>query len=345
MDRSTRWIVGSTVVAMLFTLRQGDNFISGFQAQFTGVFALNVVVASMLVPRSPGTVGREMPSSCRLSAGMVGLLALPFVMANGLLAAPACSMTGLASRSPDGRRLAGLALATTLFSVVLDRSLPSDGLATHLALTPTALLHAAAYLGGTVTSGRLPWAITAGFLGLSSTVFALGVVLRGGFRCGADTVALQAMLFTAGSACATAVGRIGAGFGVEQALSGRYASGSAAFWSATLVFWAVRCRAMEPEPYRRGGMAALTAAAVTLLVFVVRDQHSYDRVLGEQSVATVRVQADFERGAIPATADLARIGVDLTTARADVMLMRRIRAGHEVDHRSPNDVEAGEDRF
>lgn len=122
-----RWLVGGTVVAMLFTLRQGDNFISGFQAQFTGVFALNVATALLLLPRTVRGAEAGSPPRRRLAIGTASLLALPFTMANGLLAGPACAATGLLLRSRAGRVSALLASSASILSVILDRVLSSDG--------------------------------------------------------------------------------------------------------------------------------------------------------------------------------------------------------------------------
>ena len=322
-----RWLVGGTLVAMLFTLRQGDNFISGFQAQFTGVFAVNVATALLLLPRTVGGAEVGVPSRRRLAVAAVGLLALPFTMTNGLLAGPACAVTGLLLRSRAGRVSALLALSASLLSVVLDRALPSDGTrALTFALTPATVLHALIYIGGTVTSGRVPWALAAGTTGILSSLSMVLTVLRRGIGSRTEAVAVEAVLFVLMSAGATAIGRVGAGFGVEQALSGRYATGSAAFWAATLVFWCARLSGRHAVPGRGRGTTVLTLGSILLLVFVVRDQHSYDRVLAEQDAAAGRVMSAFRANVAPAASDLLRIGVDLPTAAADTALLRAVRA-------------------
>ena len=271
-------------MALLFTLRQGDNFVSGFQAQFTGVFALNVTVAFVLLPRFAKSP--EVPGSRLALTGSAALLLLPFAMANGLLAGPACAVAALATRAPGGRRVACLALGLTAVSVAVDGSLPSGNApGAALAFTPSAAQHALAYIGGTVTSGRVPWAVAAGVAGLTSSAAIVLAVVRTGLRSRAEIVAFESVLFTLASAGATAAGRIGAGFGVEQALSGRYATGSAAFWSATLVFWAARLASLPCGRSWRAGTALLTALTVLLLGFVARDQHSYGRTLARQAAA------------------------------------------------------------
>ncbi len=327
-----RWLVGGTVVAMLFTLRQGDNFLSGFQAQFTGVFALNVAAALLLLPGTSGGTGLRMPPRRRLAIGAASLLALPFIMANGLLAGPASAVTGFLLRSRAGRVSALLALLASTLSIMLDRALPSgDTRAMTFALTPVAVLHALAYIGGTVTSGRVPWAVAAGMAGILSSLSTVLTVLRRGVGSRTEAVAVEAMLFALMSAGATAVGRVGAGFGVEQALSGRYATGSAAFWAATLVFWCARLSGRRSVSRPRLGTAILKLGSILLLLFVVRDQHSYDRVLAEQDAAADRVMSAFRADTAPAVSDLLRIGVDLPTAAADTALLRVVRAIDGID--------------
>ena len=327
-----RWLVGGTVVAMLFTLRQGENFVSGFQAQFTGVFALNVAVALLLLPGTAGDAEVGRPARRRLAIGTAGLLALPFTMVNGLLAGPACAATGLLMRSRAGRVSALLALSVSILSVILDRALPSDGTrAMTFAITPTAALHALAYIGGIVTSGRVSWALAAGTAGIMSSLSMALTVLRRGVGSRTEAVAVEAVLFALMSAGATAVGRVGAGFGVEQALSGRYATGSAAFWAATLVFWCARLSGRHAGPRRERGTAVLALGSVLLLLFVVRDQHSYDRVLAGQDAAADRVMAAFKADAVPAASDLLHIDVDLPTAAADMALLRGVRAIDGID--------------
>ncbi len=150
------------------------------------------------------------------------------------------------------------------------------------------------------------------------------------------------MLFALMSAGATAAGRVGAGFGVEQALSGRYATGSAAFWAATLVFWSARLSGLDAGARRRAGSMALALGAALLLAFVIRDQHSYDRVLADQSAAADRVLVDVQAGGSPSASDLARIGVDPSTAASDISLLRGIRALDGIDVPPPRDGEAAE---
>ncbi len=327
-----RWLVGGAVVAMLFTLRQGDNFVSGFQAQFTGVFALNAATALLLLPGTPGGVDAGGPSRRRLAIATAGLLALPFTMLNGLLAGPACAATGLVMRSRAGRVSALLALSASILSVILDRALPSDGTRTMtFAITPTAALHALAYIGGTVTSGRVPWALAAGIAGILSSLSMVLTVLRRGVGSRTEAVAIEATLFALMSAGVTAVGRVGVGFGVEQALSGRYATGSAAFWAATLVFWCARLFGPQAVPRRGRGTAILALGSVLLLVFVLRDQHAYDRVLAEQGAAADRVMSAFRAKRAPAVSDLLRIGVDLPTAAADMALLSGVRTIDGID--------------
>ena len=199
------------------------------------------------------------------------------------------------------------------------------------ALTPTVALHALAYIGGTVTSGRMSWALAGGTAGILSGLWMVLTVLRRGIGSRTEAVAVEAVLFVLMSAGATAVGRVGAGFGVEQALSGRYATGSAAFWAATLVFWCARLSGRHAG-YRRGrGTAILALGSVLSLVFVVRDQHSYDRVLAEQVAAADRIMSAFRADEVPAAPDLLRIGVDLPTATADMALLRVVRAIDGID--------------
>lgn len=322
--RWLRWIVGATAIAMLLTLRQGDNFVSGFQAQFTGVFACDVATAMVLFgdqsPSRPASIGVR-----RLCAAGAFMLLAPLTMANGFLTAPACAAIALLNRLPSRARAVGLAVVATTLSIALDRSLAQYGRGgTPLAFTGSAALHGIAYLGGTVTSGRVPWALAAGSIGIASTTIALAMAVRGTALTAGERVALQVQLFCLASAAATGAGRVGAGFGVDQALSGRYATASATFWSACLVFWASR----HAERFGRAawsGRLATTATSILLLFFVVRDEHSYDRTLARQGAAAERIADAFEDGRRPDRSDLAEIGVGEIAAGADLPLIERLR--------------------
>ena len=323
-----RWLrlaAAAAAVAMLSTLRQGDNFVSGFQSQFTGVFALDVAAAFLLLGgRGPSAAGFAAAGPAFVGGVLVAVE--PLAMANGLLAGPACAVVGSICRTPGSRRAAAVGVAASACSLSLNG--PSNIFGHHgfpFGSAVTVVLHATAYLGGTLTSGRVSWALAAGLAGLASFAVALVLAVRGGIETPAERVALQVMAFCVLSAAATAYGRVSAGFGVEQALSGRYATASGTFWSATLVFWVARLGA-KPTPAGWRGVLACFAACAVLLAFAIRDQHSYDRSLGRQGAAAARILDDFLHGRVLDGSDLMAVGVDDVTARADMILIGKLRS-------------------
>ena len=83
--RAGRWAVAAAVLALMFSLRQAENFSSGFQLQFVAVFAgatLSFVLFAAAVRRERmrGAAGAALPAS------LAAVLATSFTMANGLLA-------------------------------------------------------------------------------------------------------------------------------------------------------------------------------------------------------------------------------------------------------------------
>lgn len=278
-----RWMIGGVVVALLFSLRQAENFTSGLQIAFAAVFA--AATGSALA------FGR---AAERLSNGrtpwpwFAGSLAAAFVacfsMANGLLVAPILAMTAILARAP--RLAAGylaFAVAVALF-YLLDRptQAPESFLIENLRHSGRLAFYVAAYLGG-IASDPPSRALAMGALGILSTCLAtVRAVTRMGRPDASGLVAV--MLFCSATATVTAAGRLQ--FGPEQALSSRYCTGSAAFWAATLVYWWT-----NPPPWPRlhgAARSALVMVAVVLSFPLIHNQRIMKRVVTEQAARRSR---------------------------------------------------------
>ena len=259
--RSGRWAVAAVVLALMFSLRQADNFASGFQLAFVAVFAgatLSALLFGLVVSRE--RAGR--PVASPLAASFLAVLLTSFTMANGLVAGFVLVAMALAGRMPRPVVVACAAWAAVLTLVYLPGyqtvGRPSDCLRQPLDL----LFYVATYLGGIVTTERISSAAMLGGLGLAATLLAtLRVVLAARPR--PTALALWGvMLFIVATATVTASGRVC--FGVVQALSSRYATGSAVFWAAQLTYWWV-----EPPAWPARLRPALTRGAVAVVAMVL----------------------------------------------------------------------------
>ncbi len=290
--RAGRWAVAAVVLALMFSLRQAENFSSGFQLQFVAVFAgaTSSFVLFGLAAQRCRDGRRAWPP---LAASLGAVLLTTFTMANGLVAGSVLVVLALAARLRSRVVLVCAAWAALLMLVYLQgyegvahHGRPSDSLRQPLAL----LAYTAAYLGNIVATGRVASAVGLGLLGIAATAgAALRIVRQGrGARPGALAM-FGVMLFVGATAAITASGRLA--FGVEQALSSRYVTGSVAFWAAQLTYWWIdppgrpfRLGSM-PVPAGAVGRAAVGLVAAVLVFAVAHEQGGAKPGLVAQSFA------------------------------------------------------------
>ncbi|RYB01494.1 hypothetical protein [Lichenibacterium ramalinae] len=263
-----RWALAAVVVALMFSLRQAENFTYGFQVQFVGVFAgagASFALFGLAVARRR----RGRPIAPALVAAALAALVTALTMANGLAAGFVLVALSLLARMPRRVTLACAAWAVLLAAVYLNgyvpvahHTRPVESLDHPLGL----LLYVATYLGGMGAPGPAAVPAALGVLGLLATAAAVARAVRVG--AGAVELTLVGiMLFVGAAAAVTGAGRLG--FGIDQALSSRYATGSAAFWAAQLAYWwTVAPRLPPPRP----GLARAGVAAVSLLLVAAMAQ-------------------------------------------------------------------------
>jgi len=200
-------------------------------------------------------------------------------MANGLLVAPILAVMAILARAPRlaAGYLAFAAVVTPAYFLGDATEGPGSHLTENLHHPDRLASYVAAYLGG-IASDPPSRALAMGGLGILSTVL---VTVRAATRMGRpDASGLVAvMLFCGATATVTAAGRLQ--FGLEQALSSRYCTGSAAFWAATLVYWWT-----NPPPWPRlhgAARFAIIMAAVVLSFPLIHNQRIMKRVVTEQA--------------------------------------------------------------
>ncbi len=279
-----RWIIGGIVAALMFSLRQEENFTSGLQIAFAAVFAA-ATLSALAFSRAVGRLAEGRTPWPWFAGSLAAAFVACFSMANGLLVAPVLAVMAILARAPR------LAIASLAFAALvallyfLDRPTEAPGLAlTENLRHPERLaFYVAAYLGGIAASGFPPRALAIGALGILSTVLATGrVATRVGRPQGCGLVAV--MLFCCATATVTAAGRLQ--FGPEQAMSSRYCTGSAAFWAATLVYWWTN---LPPWPRLHGAARlAIAMMGVVLIVPVIDDQRIMKGPVTEQAARRSR---------------------------------------------------------
>lgn len=232
---SGRWAVAGVVVALMFNLGQAENFSSGFQLTFVGVFAA-ATASFLLFARA---VTRPAERGWTLALSFAAVLVSAFTMANGIVAAFVLMAMALLARQGWRVTLACAVWAVGISIVYLhgyepvdESSRPIDALAQPVAFVS----YAAIYLGSVLGSSRA--GAGAGALGWVGIVAALAATIRVGMARPVRPTSLMlvgVMLFVGASAAITASGRIN--YSLQQALSSRYVTASVTFWCAQLCFW------------------------------------------------------------------------------------------------------------
>ena len=267
--RPGRWAVAGLVLALMFCLRQAENFSSAFQLQFVAVFA-GATLTMLLFGLAVAHARRGRSLAVPLGLSLAAAAGTTFTMANGLVAPVLLVLLALLARLRPRVVLLCAAWAALLAAVYLQgyepvahHSRPVESLTHPVDL----LLYVATYLGDVLGSASTGPAATFGALGIAATLVAtLRVATQRPARAASLTL-LGIMLFVGAGAAVTASGRLG--FGVEQALASRYVTGSVTFWAAQLTYWWVD---PPPGPLGAAARAAASAVCVLLLAAVWREQ-------------------------------------------------------------------------
>ena len=296
--RAGRWAIAAAVLAAMFSLRQDENFSSGFQLQFVAVFAgatLSFVLFGLAAKREV----QRRPVRAALLASLGAALITTLTMANGLVVGYVLVVLALIARLRPRVALACAAFALTLTVVYLQgyepvahHAKPAESLHHPLRF----LVYTASYLGSIVEPTHPGAAAGLGLFGLAVTAWAGIRIVRQGrdVRPGALAM-LGAMLFVGATAVITAAGRLN--LGVDQALSSRYVTGSVTFWAAQLTYWWIepprwRLRlGLRSLPTGLLGRVAVAGAAVLLVVTLLREQNG-----GEKSQLAVQSFQQNESG-------------------------------------------------
>ena len=260
-------LVASAVVGLTFSLRQWHNFIWGFQVQFVGVYALAslgiLLFVGGLVSRNRGGRGTLL-----LVAGYAGALAATFTMASGMLVGPV--MVALAILWRAEWRIILLTAAVTLACAAAYRTgldlQPGFTIGDSLGRLgqPARLIAFTAIDLGNLQGRSMLAARWLGYGAFAIAGLVVVTAMRRGKRDAMPFALVGIMLFCLASALMTAVGRLG--YGMEQALSSRYATGTGLFWSSVLAYgWCVASEKSGSRAWRAaiyaGGLGLLCCAA------------------------------------------------------------------------------------
>ena len=229
-----RWAVGGVVMALMFSLAQAENFSSGFQLAFVGVFAS---ATASFVLFAHALTRRTEKLSGALACSFAAVLVSAFTMANGVIAAYVLVVMALMARQGWRVTLACAAWAAAISIIYLhgyefgeQNARSVDGLAQPAAFVS----YVAIYLGSALGSTRA----LAGALGFVGIIAAMATAIRVSVARPMRPTSLMlvgVMLFVGATAVMTASGRIN--YGLQQALSSRYVTGSVTFWCAQLCYW------------------------------------------------------------------------------------------------------------
>ena len=229
-----RVAVGAMVPLLLFSLRQSENFVWGFQVGFVSVFtlaALAIVIFARALERSRLGEGSGLTTS--IAYGLVAVAT--FSMSNGMLCGIVLIVMAAVARSSKRHIVGATAITIALIAAFSFRyqllgGAPLRDAWLHRPLA--VLLYTAAYLGNFLD----PDIDAAVFFGACGLLAVGSVLARFALARDRDPIRLALLgiaLFTAGSAFLTALGRFSDGIG--GAMSSRYATGGALFWCAMLI--------------------------------------------------------------------------------------------------------------
>ena len=317
-----RVAVGAVVVLLLASLRQSENFTWGFQVQFVGVFAAGSLAASLFaVAIGAARAGR--PAGGLVMLALATAAVATFSMSNGLLAAPVFLALAVMGRAPRRMTLAAV-LATVALTAAFFHGyevLGPGNLRAALAEDPLRIpAYAAAYLGN-LLDPDMGACLLLGAAGLAWAAVAALAVATGRDRDPVRLALLGIMLFTAGSATLTALGRSGEGLG--SAMASRYATGAAYFWSAVLVHaWSSAGALRRPSALR----SLVGAAGLVLVMGILRVQAPTVEIMRSLGVART-VAGDAVMQGLVDDAALRAIDDDPAQVREMLPFLRERRLG------------------
>ena len=296
---ASRALLAGFVVAMLFSLRQEQNFTNGFQLQFVGVFTAAALAGSAYAAALERMKDARPGSAPFFALAALGCAVATYTMANGVLAGPVLAAIAVLHRAPwrvpATTMVLSVALAALFFHgyVAGGDSLP---LAQAVAHPVPYLRYLAAYLGNPLDAGgRAPQAL--GALGLLLAVAAACRVAAGRSRDAASTKLLALAGFVVASATATAYGRIT--LGITQASESRYATPSLLFWCAIVIFW---FPVVSGPGRRRLAAAALGCVMALLAATALLAEATAWPALADRSTALRRVAYSLVSGLYDAEA-------------------------------------------
>ena len=256
----TLWIAG-IVLTVLFSAIQYENFIWGFQVQFFGVELAAVASTAALA------LGRAAWAS--LVAAIAFSAIAVYTLASGMvvpfLAIPVALWAGRSKAQIAVLALAAAALLALYLHGYVPPSGHSDPL--HTLLRPEFPVYAAVELGnpfgqllrGVHARHFLYWDCAFGVLGLALFAIAALLLLRRGRAMGApELMFLGGAALMVGVAFLTALGRLK--FGLDQALSSRYAT-------PMLLFWLSLAMLAISEIQRRRADLRLNVPGARLIIF------------------------------------------------------------------------------
>jgi hypothetical protein len=238
--------VFAMVLLLLFSLVQWENFGCAFQVEFVGVYAAAssaIVVFAVALDRE--RVGKR--SAWLLLTAFTLVAIATFFMANGLLSGIVLVIMALLARASKTRIAAAVIVTALLMALYFfdyrfptkDQlyptfGFPSGGFWPSWLPQPVGVgIFTAAYLGNFLD----PDVAAASLFGVGGLLALAAVFCRYLFARDSQLFRLALLgigLFAAGSAFLTAIGRFPYE-GIGGAMSSRYTTGSACFWSAMLI--------------------------------------------------------------------------------------------------------------
>jgi hypothetical protein len=262
-----RLVVAAAVIfSFFFSGFQFENFISGFQNQFTGVFffASAAIAALAFAAKKPPRLRIALVA---LSMACASLSVAS--MSSGLLVTLLLPLAALCLGLPVAAGAYVLFAAVCWALYFTGYPVTGDGLLSQILDRPVGVgLDFLAYLGGAVPNSisamlapfpyKLALARTFGLVGLLASLGVIALLVRRRQRARPPVVAWATILvFLLGVGLLTSLGR--SAFGAMSMLSNRYGAGAAVLW-AVLAVWAIM------PAWSRRSRVALALSFVVLLV-------------------------------------------------------------------------------